>query len=404
MENLESVLPFLRPRSAELTWYVLLFAFLLGAGLATLVILYALRRRRHKRQIEARFLLQAEEKGLASSQTRFLLQFARQNRMNNPLLLLNSVYLFDRLLGEHAARLGDRDPDDPILETIAQIRTCLGFDNLSVDQALRSTRQLAPGQTLMVWTEGDEGEGGTAWVIIGRDERAITVAPLLKEEDRQFDAVRPGGSLAVRFWREGDTEYRFAAEILAVNPKASTALLRHADRLERMQQRDFFRVQVRFPITFFVVPREAAETTPEEFLSREEEEEVREDEQDAETGAQLAFDLQNAPRLGGMVMDLSAGGLGLLIRNAVPPNYLLLVDPDFEGPFPLEGIFCEVVHAQEAPGGNHLQVHFVNLSPTREKKIVRQVYQHQIQGLQESEDEWSGRAEPQVPSTDSNDE
>lgn len=385
MDQFESILPFLRPRSAEPTWYVVLLAVLLCLGIAALIGLYLFKWRRRRQQLEMNFFHQAEEKGLELSQARFLLQQARQNKMNNPLLLLTSVYVFDRYLGELASRLADRDTADSTLELIAEIRALLGFDELPTDQALRSTRQLATGQTLMVWTEEDGPEDFSPWIVIARDERSISVAPVLRENLQQFGSMKTGSLLAARFWREEDTEYHFSSEVLELDLGSHTVVLRHVDHLERQQQRDFFRLPVSFPITLFAIPPEEPEQPLEELLAQheDEEEEAIDSREEAEEEGNL--DLANSPRIGGEVVNLSAGGLSLMTGDQIPPDHRLLIDPDFDGPFPLAGIFCEVVHETPDTEGLNLQIQFVDLPPGRERELVRRVYQHQIQALHDSE-------------------
>ena len=401
MDQFESVLPFLRPRSAELTWHVVLLAILLCLGIATLIGLYIFRWLRRRRQIEANFFHQAEEKGLEPSQARFLLLQARKNRLNNPLLLLTSVYVFDRYLGKLASRLADRDRADPTLELIAEIRPLLGFDELPADQALRSTRQLSSGQTLMIWTQGDDPEDFSPWIVIARDERSISIAPMLRDNLQQFGSLKPGSLLTVRFWREDDTEYRFSSKILELDPGSHTVVLRHVDRLERQQQRDFFRLPVSFPILLFAIPPEEPEQPIEELLTQHENEEEEGFDSREESEEEGNFDLANGPRIGGEVVNLSAGGLSLMTEDQPPPDHRLLIDPDFDGPFPLSAIFCEVVHETPAAEGFNLQIQFVDLPPGRERELVRLVYQRQIQALHGSGTEFppspARTAAPETP-------
>ena len=393
MESLDTVLPYLRPRSAELTWYAILLAVLFCVGFAILVGTYIVRGWRQRQQTATTFLNQAAEQGLDDSQARFLLHQARQKRLNNPLLLLNSVYVFDRHLGNLAAELTRRDPADPRLDTIAGIRSILGFDELPADQAQRSTRQLSAGQTLVVWTEVDDVEEYSPWVVVSRDERAIVAAPLLKNEQRQFDTLYPGAHLVAHFWREGDTEYRFVTEVLDLDPQGPSARLSHVDRIERLQHRDFFRLPTHFPIPLYVLPAQTESPPPgPESLDREEQEEGLE-ESDVEIATpgkeeknETVPDLEDAVPVYGQVLNLSGGGLLLATAEDIPSDSSLLVDPALEGPFPLQGILCHIVHRAEIPEGFGLQLRFVSLAPSREREIVRLIYQHQIQSLREFSD------------------
>ena len=238
-ENLRDVLPYLRPRSAELTPFSITVLVLLCLGLAGLITLYYLRHRRHIRDMRERFEELGLEKQLSESQIRTLFQIGLRRKMNNPVQLLTSVHVFDRQIGATVDRFRNQ-PDHVLFDEIADIRTLLEFDQLPVDQALHTTRQLPAGLTTIVWTHADEEAGGVPWLVTGRDERGIETAPLLKE-DRSLDGLKAGDEVTVRFWREGDTEYHFTTSILEIDTDSRMAILRHAPRMERLQLRDFFR-------------------------------------------------------------------------------------------------------------------------------------------------------------------
>ena len=387
-ERLREVLPFFRPRSAELTPFTITVLVLLCIGIVALVLLYYARIRRHRRELEERFLEQGLEKKLSVDQVQSLLQIANQRKMKSPLQLLSSVHVFDRHVGEYTESLAERDPADPLLGEIGDIRALLGFDRLAPNQLMRSTRQLEPGQTLMAWSEKSEKEGYAPWLVVERDERAIQVVPVLREDTRLFDSLEPGEEVSMRFWREGDTEYHFTTEILDIAPGSRTITIRHTRKVERLQNRDFFRVEVHFDIELLAL------AGAEEALAEAEEEEVVEEtpEGPAETPEEppeeeVEVDLDQAPRLRGEVLDLSAGGLNVLLHDPLPPRSRLLIAPDFEGPFPLAGIVCQVITETQEPAGTSLKLQFVDLPPAQENEIVRLVYQHQTlaQGSQSVE-------------------
>jgi hypothetical protein len=100
-ENLRLILPLLRPRSGEPTWYSLLLFIVLCIGLATLAVLYILRNRRQAIAVKKRFRQRGRELKLKPAQTTLLYAIAQDNQMNNPLLLLSSIYIFDQYVGAH---------------------------------------------------------------------------------------------------------------------------------------------------------------------------------------------------------------------------------------------------------------------------------------------------------------
>ncbi len=61
-----------------------------------------------------------------------------------------------------------------------------------------------------------------------------------------------------------------------------------------------------------------------------------------------------------------------------------VIDPAFEGPFPLAGITCVPVSTEAAPGTHdnsmrRIKMTFDDLPTPVEKEIVRSVYEHQLQ-------------------------
>ena len=390
-EGLREILPLLRPRIVEPSPVVKVLFTLLCAGLLAMAVGYFVKRQRHRQAIHKRFWNSGKDRGLKPKQLRFLARLARKHSLNDPSMLLNSVYSFDRHVGQYATRAADRNPEDPVLKIIAQMRETLGFDSLDVAQPMRTTRQLEPGVTLMVQPEAGDTETFSPWLVVGRDERGLSVTLMLREDRREFRTVTEGSHLSARFWREQDTEYRFTTEILSVDEASQTIRLKHVHDLQRMQQRGFFRIAVHFPMLLRVLPEEAGPKGTEAAIalldsvegSDEEDDEIVETpEGGPDTGEgeedEAVFDPRELPTIQVDVMDLSAGGLNVRTQDTTTGGFRVLIDPDFEGAFPLGGIVCQVMRDTADPNGRTLQLRFVDLPPGLESTIVRTVYQHQI--------------------------
>ena len=351
-DRLHAALPFLRPRTEEPTTIVLFAFVVLSLSIASLIGLHLWRQRRQRVDLEARFSKLGTQKGLAPQQIRYLLQLAWTTRMKNPLLLLNSVYAFDKIAGGRASELLHATHQDELMK-IGAIRTALGFDSLAPDQPLRTTRQSETGWTIMVWR--DETETFYPWILVDRDERALTIVPLFRADHAHFSALASGDRLTAHIWREQDTEYRFNTEILSVEAKSLVSQLRHAETIERLQQRDFYRLNVQFDIAFILEG------------SISEEGEDAEENQDDLTGQYIT----------GRVLNLSAGGLSALTEQPVPSTHKLHIDSTCTQPFPLGGIQCEVMQGSDTSGSAPLQLRFEALSPERERSLVQLIYQYQ---------------------------
>ena len=422
-DRIREILTLLRPRSAEPTLFSQSVFYLLCVGLLLLIVYYVTRRYRDRREKERQFRQIGRDQGLKLKQIEFLHRIVRRRRLRNPRRLLTSASIFERHIGDYATDLATRDLDHPDLRRIADIRHSLGFDLLPPEQALTSTRQVDKGQTFLIWEETDHKEGFAPWIVVDRHEAALTIGPLLREDDHggQRAVLRVGDEVSVRFWREGDTEYRFHTRVVETGAESSL-LLRHTGEVERLQQRDFVRVHVDFPITLFLLGEDATPPdedhreqtavamldgeppgvgtdsvesgTPEnadasragasrdegcEALAGADASEDADAPEDPAPEPGRQYELDAAHQVHGQAVNISAGGIGVLLPKPLPNQRLWLVDPDFTGAFPLAGVLCAVVGDQQGRGNSTVvKLKFEQLTSAAERDIVRQVYEHQI--------------------------
>lgn len=338
-ESFRSVLPYLRLQDQAPPWLGEFFAFLGLVVLPALVLFSWLRKRRLQRHTWEAFLEHAAERGLTPEQGRLLAQIARQHQMKHPLLLLSSIKSFDHHLGRYAHSLGPGFSRKTAAE-LGALRRALGFDQPTPRQALYSTRQVSSGQTLMVWPEQGGSEGFCPCVVVKRDEASITLVPLLRKDEQCFARLEAGTRLKVRLWGPDHIEYRFRTRLLAGNPDSLLFSVGHGERLERIQQRDFFRLPVRFELAL----HPAGEGRP----------------------------------LSATALDLSGGGMAVLTDAPLAVDQLVTIDPFFAGDFPLAGLRCQVVKQTPQEQGYRLGLEFVGLSPHQEAEIVQSINSYQL--------------------------
>ena len=289
--------------------------------------------------------------------------------MQSPPRLLSSAHVFDRQVGRYATGLVRGDREHPELDAIGNIREILGFDELDIDQALSSTRQVDRGQTLRIWVDG--------------------------EEEDELEGFVP--------WREGDTEYSFVTEVIGKARTAHAVAVEHA-AVKRMQHRDFYRIDVGFDADFLVIPRQAEREDGAEDVHGEaaiglldrtqDEDDIRIADSSAVDASTSGDELEDsdpfagATRVTGYVVNLSAGGGVAIDVPLTGPlaneDTAWVIDPAFEGPFPLAGITCVPVSTEAAPGTHdnsmrRIKMTFDDLPTPVEKEIVRSVYEHQLQ-------------------------
>ena len=417
-QSLQEVLPLLRPRSAEPTMFSQTVFYLLWIGLAALAILYFLRWLRIRKHRRQEFEDLAKNHGLKDNQIRLLKSVADHDRMKNPMRLITSDRFFDRHVGEYAIKIAGLNLNHPHLDDIGAIRAILGFDQLSSDKALLSTRLIAKHQTLMVKQESYDFERFTPWIVVECDEATIGLVPLLKDDTHHYDNLKIGDEVSVMFWRKGDTEYRFNTTIVAQDAETYTCFLSHSSTIDRLQQRDFYRIDVDFELSLCGLAVDQEENIAEPINSNQEQETVALKEtadqisneettridrtnisattsgleenqlynRNEPTNSEKAESITNphsciedGPRINGRVTDISAGGFGLVVVSDYPHEITnWLTDPQFKGPFPLGGIVCQLIGEQKEGKTSTLKLKFVDLPPNVESAIVRAVYQHQL--------------------------
>ncbi|MBI2506478.1 MAG: PilZ domain-containing protein, partial [Candidatus Latescibacteria bacterium] len=256
-----------------------------------LALFLALRAWQQRRQRQAQYQRRAADKGLKPAQRRFLWQVARRQR-RNPVLLLRCASAFELCVGEYVRTGGQQT----LLAELARIRLQLGFDQLTPGQPLRTTHQLAQGQTLSLWPAGEETTPATDCLVVAKGASALVTTPLAG----LAPPWSPGTPLRACFQREPGAEYHFATRLLACTPH--TLSLQHVEQVQRLQAREFLRWDTAFPLTLQIPGR------------------------------------QGLSQVEGQVLNISGGGLRLKTSRALPIGTPVVVEPLHRGPFPLAGV------------------------------------------------------------------
>ena len=353
-ESYRTILHWFRPRSEYPPWVAdvalaLSLLLILGVLISSLVNIY--RRRRHTWRA---FRSSAQERGLTRTATDLLWRIARQDRMKHPLLLLISVTAFERHVGRYAARAGSQKNagDANTHDQLSHIRRALGFDRLADAQQLHTTRELEPGQGLTVWTATGRPEDSCQLVVVHCDDHAIRA--LLDEGDPDLAALRPGSRVKVCFRRAHGAEYGFRSEVLDFTPETKTAVIRHADHLERLERRGY----VRLPVTFDLEVSAVSE-------------------RDRHAGASDSRPSAAVIPVRGKAIDISGGGLGLLSHDEIPSQQLLVLDPAAHAPFPVANLQCRVVEQHMVSEGFRAHLQLVRPPPERAAQLLGRIYREQ---------------------------
>ena len=364
-QSYESLLPLIRLRNEAPEWILPLLLGFIAALVLSMIAYPFIRKFRWQRHLWRTFADSARERGLSEKEEHLLEGIARSARMKHPLLLLTSLKAFDKHVGGYAHRVDreNKKTAPPDLKDIAEIRRKLDFDRPAPGQPVYSTRTIQIGQTIMVWPVSGGPKGFCSCFVVHVDERAIAVVPLLIAESRQLEALSQGDKVKVRFWPEGDTEYRFRSQVIEAMSETATLKIRHAERLEKIQKRDFFRLDTSFRVSLIPAPAKpggdesaaGAEPHPGDATKDEEKPAV----------------------IDASVFNVSGGGLGVATREALEPDTVLTVDPKFKNSFPIAGLQCRVVRVFDHRKGHGANLEFVDFPTSAERDLIRAIYAYQ---------------------------
>ena len=256
-------------------WGYLLVAVMLLALIIVLVRL-VLRQLTRSRQVQAAW------QQLATDMARWRLNRQEQELLRGlvmrvtplrPLDLVERVEVFERAVHRHFVLLGvPRKRDESIRRAGALVhglRTKLGLRHTR-GRVYYGTRELAAGQALHLAPKG-KGDTPSIWARVGGVREDLLELTHVRPAD---PALRDRAVEAVFF--DGKAAFRFASKVLEVNPDEATCLLAHSMDVRSAGAREFHRVDVKRPVTF---------------RAAWEDDDVRRE---------------------GTILDLGAGGLGLL--------------------------------------------------------------------------------------------
>ncbi len=245
----------IRPRSESPDYYLWVFLGFLALIVVLVVVEAYILRRRHRAHTHRTFRSLAEEKGLTHTEEEIVWKIAEGVSSGNPPIVLSSMSAFNQGVNHLIQKIGT---DDPISlrnldEWLVLIRRKLRFDELPAGWAFKTTRDIPDGQRLLAGFKHEDQTRFCTCLVAEVDGAGILVSPLLRTDEEAFREVSEEDVVYVRFWRHGDTEYKFRTKLLPGSDAGpGTLLLAHAEELDRVQRRDFFRVCPDLSTGFFI--------------------------------------------------------------------------------------------------------------------------------------------------------
>lgn len=257
---------------------------------------------------------------------------------------------------------GDMDEFDRMGTVLRDIRTRLALDMVPIGQRIFSTRQLYSPQE--VWFV-DAAESPPRWkrgLIQTVNEAYFTVGMAVDVDPPRYF---PGGSVRFRLYRDDDARYTFTTRFVRREAEPVGITFMHTGEMERIQSREHYRVRHEQSANVGVMdgPVDGVVDEPGE--------------------------TDDAPRrivtrLRGKIVNISAGGLAVVLPQPVPSQVMLRVSVDL----PLERtesfeVDLRIVATNPLPAGRHLvRAAFVRIDDGHREAIARYVMHKQQQYIE----------------------
>ena len=342
-----------RPSTATLWWLFAVVVSLVTAFVVYDILSRQLRRRRAQEQSAEDFNQLVLVCQLASDEVSLLRHLVGVCAIEFPDRLFTSFELFNSCLEEKGpAATGPVSESDAA--RLRLIRNKIFFGERSRIPPISTTHELKSNQWLHLQRLGT-GEVFLAPVVEAGVSGLLVTTPRPEGEYIEF---RPGERLDVYFWRERDASYHFESQIVGqTGTHYLITVLKHAEEVERIQRRQFHRIDISVAVNAIPVTRAELERV----------------------GCGEAVDTRGHPGFPAYIVDISAAGFALASRTALRPGDLVYIeiptDEDGETAIPIMGKILSVTE-REHTDESLMHAEFAGLSTERHEKIYWFIYTH----------------------------
>jgi c-di-GMP-binding flagellar brake protein YcgR len=281
---------------------------------------------------------------------------------SQPHEVFESILIYEHCLNAYVnrrlAEIRTRERMEDEEEVLRSLRKKMGYDALSHEHALASTRNISPGQPTSVITSGEHAVLSQNTKIVSVGEFCFTVRAADELKGRDYAA---GDELTVAFVRSGDAAYSVNARVMGVNGSGGI-MLYHTLKFSRSQKRQFMRLEVNAVLKFRVVEKAGKDKNGE-----------------AKKPTAQVFT--------GRVVDISGGGLSFFIDGGerLDVDDIILITLMLPGE-PLTGIRSKVVVVTPVEGKTAINyrhhVRYESIEPQQRERIVKYVFIKHRQMLQ----------------------
>jgi c-di-GMP-binding flagellar brake protein YcgR len=349
------VFEYIRPPTAgpaTLWWMLTVILSLIALFLIYNIVSRQIRRGRAREQSAINFNQLALVCRLAPDEVNLLRHLIGVCEIEFPDRLFTSFELFNTCLEQQGP-----DAPGPISEADAKrlrlIRNMIFFGERSRLAPIRTTHELKSNQWLHL-RRISTGEVFMAPVVEAGASGLLVATPRGRYDD--YIELSPGEKLDIYFWRDRDASYHFESEVLGqAGAHSLITSLKHVEDVERIQRRQFHRIDTSILVSAAPVTREELDKT-----SRGEE-----------------VDTKGHPGLRAYVVDISGSGFALASRTALSPNDLVYLELPTNGgkDIPIIGKILSVTK-REHTDESLMHAEFAGLGADKHEKIFQFIYTH----------------------------
>ncbi len=315
------------------------------------------------RQRERRALLKAAKtKGLTSAELELVKKLAGKRSKVDLRHVFSSIREFHRLFGPKMHELvaaSERDESARgMLDGIFTLRKKLFGDISYHFGSLTSTIQIKIGQRITIRFNYNDSPFDFSSVVLDVDSEAITVANPSREDG--YFMLDKGQQVKVSFNRPEDGYYEFETRTMRAVSRDSQffLLLAHADKIQRMQSRMYYRCTTRIEVE---ISRFAWDKNPQQRFH--------------------PGKTDPGEKMMGLLVNLGGGGVLLRTEGKLQKNDLVAFDLPLTEAERLGDVLGKVVEVVPGkPGQEFIDVHvqFLNLKGSDKDKIMRVIQQHKL--------------------------
>jgi c-di-GMP-binding flagellar brake protein YcgR len=342
-----------RPSAATLWWLLAM-----GAALVLLFVAYDLvsrriRKKRARERSETDFKQLALVCRLDPDEVNLLKHLIGVCEITLPDRLFTSFELFNSCLEEHGPDVSGPITDADV-KRLRLIRNKIFFGERSQLPPVRTTHELKSNQWLHLRRFSTRDVFMASVVEAGASGLLVSTPQVNKKYVRLYAGER----FDVYFWRDRDASYHFETEVVGqTGAHYLITTLKHVDDVERIQRRQFHRIDTSIRVSAIPVPRKDLDRI----------------------NSGEPIDTRGHPGLRAYVVDISGAGFALAAHTALNANDLVYVeipgDGGEESPIPVIGKILNITR-RELTGESLMHAEFVGLSADLHERIFQLIYSH----------------------------